>query len=73
MDTTTGRTALDLGRERFRLGLGSIVEATQTEVAVTRAESSLVVARFEAQIFKAALDYATGRTNERFGTIESLG
>jgi outer membrane protein len=54
------RIALDLARERLRLGLGSIVELTQAEVAVTQAETTLTVARNGVLTALAALDYATG-------------
>lgn len=57
----TARLALDLARERLRLGLGSVVEVTQSEVASTRAEIGLVTARFDAEIARAALEYAAGR------------
>ena len=54
------RIALDLARKRLRLGLGSIVELTQAEVAVTQAETTLTVARNGVLTALAALDYATG-------------
>ncbi len=57
----TARLALDLARERLRLGLGSVVEVTQSEVASTRAEIGLVTARFDAQTARAAVEYAAGR------------
>lgn len=57
---TTSRMALDLARERLRMGLGSIVELTQAEVAVTQAETSLIVARHGVLTTLAALEYATG-------------
>ena len=57
----TARLALDLARERLRLGLGSVVEVTQSEVASTRAEIGLVTARFDAQATRAAVEYAAGR------------
>ncbi len=58
----TARLALDLARERLRLGLGSVVEVTQSEVASTRAEIGLVTSRFDAEIARAAVEYAAGRT-----------
>ena len=55
----TARMALDLARERLRLGLGSIVELTQAEVAVTQAEAALTVSRNGVLTALAVLDYAT--------------
>lgn len=63
----TSRMALDLARERLRLGLGSIVELTQAEVAVTQAETALTVARNGILTALAALDYATGSGVNRYG------
>ena len=60
------RTALDLSRERLRLGLGSIIEVTQAEVAVTRAETAHALARFGVLTATAALDYATGSGLPRY-------
>lgn len=57
----TARMALDLARERLRLGLGSIVELTQAEVAVTQAETTLTVSRNGVLTALAAVDYATGQ------------
>jgi outer membrane protein len=62
----TARMALDLARERLRLGLGSIVELTQAEVAVTQAETTLTVSRNGVLTALAALDYATGSGVHRY-------
>ncbi len=61
------RIALDLARERLRLGLGSILEVTQAEVAFTRAEISLAIAQYDTLIARAALAYAMGSTFDRYG------
>jgi outer membrane protein len=60
------RIALGLARERLRLGLGSIVELTQAEVAVTQAETTLTVSRNGVLTALAALDYATGTGIRQF-------
>lgn len=62
----TARTALDLARQRLRLGLGSIVELTQAEVAVTQAETTLAMSRYGIRTTLAALDYATGTGLRRY-------
>lgn len=61
------RLALDLAHERLRRGLGSIVEMTQAETAVTRAETGLVIALYDAQTARAMLTYATGQSLDRYG------
>ncbi len=61
------RIALDLARERLRLGLGSILEVTQAEVAFTRAEISFAIAQYDTLIARAALAYAMGSTFDRYG------
>ncbi len=60
------RIALDLARERLRFGLGSIIELTQAEVAITRAETTLTVASNGVLTALAALDYATGTGIRRY-------
>jgi len=62
----TARMALDLARERLRLGLGSIVELTQAEVAITQAETTLTVSRNGVLTALAALDYAIGSGVHRY-------
>ena len=54
------REALDLARQRYRLGLSSIVEVTQSEVAVTAAETRLAETQYNAKIVEAQLRYAVG-------------
>lgn len=56
----TARMALDLAKKRLRLGLGSIVELTRAEVALTQAETTLVLSRYGILTALAALDFATG-------------
>ena len=57
---TIGREALGLARQRYRLGLSSIVEVTQSEVAVTTAETRLAETQYNAKIAEAQLRYAVG-------------
>jgi len=55
-----GREALGLARQRYKLGLSSIVEVTQSEVAVTAAETRLADTQYNAKIAEAQLRYAIG-------------
>jgi len=55
-----GREALGLARQRYKLGLSSIVEVTQSEVAVTAAETRLAETQYNAKIAEAQLHYAVG-------------
>jgi len=55
-----GREALGLARQRYKLGLSSIVEVTQSEVAVTAAETRLAETQYNAKIAEAQLRYAVG-------------
>jgi outer membrane protein len=54
------REALSLASQRYRLGLSSIVEVTQSEVAVTSAETRLAETQYDAKISEARLRYAVG-------------
>jgi outer membrane protein len=54
------REALSLAGQRYRLGLSSIVEVTQSEVAVTAAETRLAETQYDAKIAEARLRYAIG-------------
>ena len=60
------REALSLASQRYRLGLSSIVEVTQSEVAVTAAETRLAETQYDAKIAEARLRYAVGRNYEVF-------
>jgi outer membrane protein len=55
-----GREVLGLARQRYKLGLSSIVEVTQSEVAVTAAETRLAETQYNAKIAEAQLRYAVG-------------
>jgi outer membrane protein len=56
----TAKEALELARERYRLGLGSIVEVTQSEVALTAAQTRLAEAQYDYKIAEVTLAYAAG-------------
>jgi len=54
------REALSLAQQRYRLGLSSIVEVTQSEIAVTGADTRLAETQYNAKIAEARLRYAVG-------------
>ncbi|WP_447972669.1 TolC family protein [Nitrospira sp. Kam-Ns4a] len=56
----TAREALQLARQRYKLGLGSVVEVTQSEVALTAAQTRLAEAQYDYKIAEVTLAYATG-------------
>jgi outer membrane protein len=53
--------ALDLAQGRYNLGLSSIVELTQAQLNVTRAEIEDLTAKYDYQNDSAALQYAIGQ------------
>ena len=57
----TAQEALQLSRQRYKLGLGSIVEVTQSEVALTSAQTRLAEAQYDYKIAEVTLAYAAGR------------
>jgi outer membrane protein len=59
----TAKEALGLARQRYRLGLGSIVEVTQSEVALTAAQTRLAEAQYNYKIAEVTLAYAAGLTS----------
>lgn len=59
----TAQEALALARQRFKLGLGSVVEVTQSEVAVTGAQTRLADAQYDYKIAEVTLAYAAARMN----------
>ncbi|HJZ75077.1 MAG TPA: TolC family protein [Vicinamibacterales bacterium] len=52
--------ALDLAQSRYNLGLSSIVELNQAQLAETQAEVEAASARYDYQVQIAALGFATG-------------
>ncbi len=55
------REARDLAQERYRLGLGSMVELSQTQLKLTAAEVEHASARFDFMIRRSILDFQTGQ------------
>jgi outer membrane protein len=55
----TAQEALNLAKQRYKLGLGSIVEVTQAEVAVTGAQTRLAEAQYDYKIAEVTLAYAS--------------
>lgn len=53
--------ALELAQSRYELGLSSIVELSQAQLAKTGAEIQDATARYEYQLRRAVLDYRAGR------------
>lgn len=65
----TAKEALQLARQRYKLGLGSIVEVTQSEVALTAAQTKLAEAQYDYKIAEATLAYAAGRAMDSYGEL----
>lgn len=55
------KEALDLAQERYRLGLGSIIEVVQSTTALFQAQARLVEARYLYKISELSVLYATGQ------------
>lgn len=62
----TAQEALQLARQRYRLGLGSIVEVTQSEVALTGAQTRLAESQYDYKIADVMLAYAIGRAMDSY-------
>lgn len=56
----TAQEALSLAKQRYKLGLGTIVEMTQSEVGVTTAQTKLAEAQYDYKIAEVTLAYAAG-------------
>jgi outer membrane protein len=56
----TAQEALNLAKQRYKLGLGSIVEVTQSEVGLTAAQTKLAEAQYDYKIAEVTLAYASG-------------
>ena len=65
-EVESARSALTLAKERYRLGLSSIVDVTTATTALLLAEVRLSEARYAVEAGSAALAYATGRTYQNF-------
>lgn len=59
----TAQEALQLARQRYKLGLGTVIEVTQAEVAVTTAQTRLAEAQYDYKIADVTLAYSTGLTS----------
>ena len=60
----TAQEALNLAKQRYRLGLGSIVEVTQAEVGLTGAQTKLAEAQYDYKIAEVTLAYATSGSSQ---------
>jgi outer membrane protein len=60
----TANEALQLARERYKLGLGSVVEVTQGEVSLTAAQTRLAETQYDYKIAEVTLAYAAGGRNQ---------
>jgi len=56
---STAQEALQLAKQRYKLGLGSVVEVTQSEVALTAAQTRLAEAQYDYKIAEVTLAYAS--------------
>jgi len=56
----TAQEALSLAKQRYKLGLGNIVEVTQSEVGLTTAQTKLAEAQYDYKIAEVTLAYAAG-------------
>jgi outer membrane protein len=56
----TAQEALQLAKQRYKLGLGTVVEVTQSEVALTSAQTRLAEAQYDYKIAQVMLAYAAG-------------
>lgn len=55
----TAQEALQLSRQRYKLGLGTVVEVTQSEVAVTAAQTRLAETQYDYKIAEVTLAYTS--------------
>jgi outer membrane protein len=65
-EVESARSALTLAKERYRLGLASIVDVTTATTALLMAEVRLSEARYALQAGSAAVAYATGQAYQSF-------
>ena len=65
----TATEALQLARERYKLGLGSVVEVTQSEVGLTVVQTRLAEAQYDYKIAEVTLAYAAGGMMEALWTL----
>jgi len=60
----TAQEALGLARQRYKLGLGTVLEVTQAEVGLTAAQTKLAEAQFDYKIAEVTLAYASGGSGQ---------
>lgn len=60
----TAQEALQLAKQRYKLGLGTVVEVTQSEVAVTAAQTRLAEAQYDYKVAEVTLAYAAGGSDQ---------
>ena len=60
----TAQEALNLAKQRYKLGLGSIVEVTQAEVGLTAAQTKLAEAQYDYKIAEVTLAYASAGSSQ---------
>lgn len=65
-EVESARSAMTLVKDRYRLGLASIVDVTTATTALLSAEVRLSEGRYAVQAGAAALSYATGQSYRRF-------
>ncbi|MBU6431705.1 MAG: TolC family protein [Nitrospirae bacterium] len=65
-EVESARSALTLAKERYRLGLASIVDVTTATTALLASEVRLSEARYAVQVGIAAVAFATGTGYQRF-------
>ena len=65
-EVESARSALTLAKERYRLGLASIVDVTTATTALLLAEVRLSEAQYAVQAGTAAVAYATGQAYQAF-------
>ena len=51
---------MHLTKQRYKLGLGTVVEVTQLEIAVTAAQTRLAEAQYDYKIAEVTLAYSAG-------------
>ena len=55
----TAQEALQLAKQRYKLGLGTVVEVTQSEVALTAAQTRLADTQYDYKIAEVTLAYTS--------------
>ena len=55
----TAQEALSLAKQRYKLGLGTVVEVTQAEVGLTAAQTRLAESQYDYKIAEVTLAYAS--------------